>query len=382
MRARLASVRRRDLAVDVCLVVASMVVGVLFAWQLRGVVDSHMAVDLALGGVSCLALFARRRFPVAVAVVAVVLSAVALGAVGASLAATFSVAIRRQWPTVAWIGALGLVATLVNEWLYPPDIPWAAAALIGSMGTALAVGCGRLVLARRQLVAELTERARRAEADQQERLLAARRQERMSLAHEMHDVLAHRMSLLSVHAGALEFSPGASQEEITRAAGVIRSGAHQMLVDLRAIIGLLREERADDETAPPQPALTELGYLIDESRAAGARVSFSFQVVDAEDAPTMTARTIYRIVQEGLTNARKHAPGQPVAVAVSGQAGRGVSVEIHQPLADGQGAEIPGAGLGIIGLFERVTLAGGRLEHGPRRTGEYELRAWLPWETA
>lgn len=374
----MADVRRRDLAVDVGLAAVSMVLGL--QW---GRVDSHSTIDLVLGGVACLALFARRRWPVAVAVFAVGLSAVVLAAAGAALAAMFSVAIRRRWPTAAWIGALGIGTAMINAWLYPPDMPWAAAALIGSMGTALAIGCGRLVLARRELVAELTARARRAEADQQERILAARRQERMSLAHEMHDVLAHRMSLLSVHAGALEFSPGASREEITRAAGVIRSGAHQMLVDLRAIIGLLREEPADDETAPPQPALAELGELIDESRAAGAHISFSFQVVDVEDAPTMTARTAYRIVQEGLTNARKHAPGRPVAVTVSGQAGKGVSVEIHQPLTGGQGAaEIPGAGLGIIGLSERVTLAGGHLEHGPKRSGEYRLSAWLPWEAA
>jgi signal transduction histidine kinase len=97
------------------------------------------------------------------------------------------------------------------------------------------------------------------------------------------------------------------------------------------------------------------------------------------DVPTSVGRNAYRVVQEGLTNARKHAPGCTVAVSVSGSPGDGLSVEVRNPLpVGGTGSEIPGAGTGIVGLTERVTLAGGKLEHG-RAGDEWRLRAWLPW---
>jgi signal transduction histidine kinase len=93
-------------------------------------------------------------------------------------------------------------------------------------------------------------------------------------------------------------------------------------------------------------------------------------------------RSAYRIVQEGLTNARKHAPGCTVDVAVAGAAGDGLTIEVRNPLPVGVAlAEIPGAGTGIVGLTERVALAGGRLEHGAA-DGQWRLRAWLPWPAA
>ncbi len=136
---------------------------------------------------------------------------------------------------------------------------------------------GMFVRARRQLVHSLRERARRAEAEQQLRVEQARHHERERIAREMHDVLAHRISLLSLHAGALEFRPDAPAVEVAKAAGVIRDSAHQALQDLREVIGVLRggRRRGGRDAGPPaadpgRPA----GSWWTESRQAGMRVGW------------------------------------------------------------------------------------------------------------
>jgi signal transduction histidine kinase len=194
----------------------------------------------------------------------------------------------------------------------------------------------------------------------------------------MHDVLGHRLSLLSVHAGALEFRPDAPAEEVARAAKVIRESAHQALQDLREIVGVLRAPVGE----LPQPTLVDLPQLVAESARAQMQVDLRTEVHDP--VPESTGRTAYRIVQEALTNARKHAPGTAVQVRLSGTPGQGLTVEVHNaaPATDpGQEAAATSAplGQGLIGLAERVTLADGRLEHGPTADGGWRLSAWLPW---
>jgi signal transduction histidine kinase len=206
----------------------------------------------------------------------------------------------------------------------------------------------------------------------------AREAERRRIAREMHDVLAHRLSLLSVHAGALEFRPDAPAEEVAEAARVIRESARAALEDLRGVIGVLREDGGDSLTEPPQPTLADLAALIEESRAAGMRITDRIEIGDA--APSAAAgRTTYRIVQEGLTNARKHAPGAAVTLTVQSPDGE-LEVEVRSlaPVAVAAEPSLPGAGTGLIGLAERVTLAGGELEHGVDRDGSFVLRARLP----
>lgn len=245
---------------------------------------------------------------------------------------------------------------------------------------AAVVAWGMFVRARRQLVLSLRDRAERAEAEQHLRVDQARRQERARIAREMHDVLAHRISLLSLHAGALEFRPDAPPDEVARAAGVIRTSAHEALQDLRAVIGVLRESRDGEAPERPQPTLADLPGLIAESRDAGMHVTY--EIGDLAAVPDGTGRSAYRIVQEALTNARKHARGAAVDVAVSGDPESGLTIEVGNRLPVGAAArpEIPGAGTGIVGLTERASLAGGRLEHGRTAEGDYRLWAWLPWD--
>jgi signal transduction histidine kinase len=118
--------------------------------------------------------------------------------------------------------------------------------------------------------------------------------------------------------------------------------------------------------------------LVAESREAGMSVTYQQEAKDADTLPAVTGRTAYRIVQEGLTNARKHAPDTEITVAVSGRPGEGLTVTVTNPLPGSPGTMIPGAGQGLIGLGERAQLAGGQLEHGPRGDS-FVLRARLPW---
>jgi signal transduction histidine kinase len=245
---------------------------------------------------------------------------------------------------------------------------------------AAVVGWAMFIRSQRELMLSLRERTRQAESERDLRMSQARAQERTRIAREMHDVLAHRLSLLSLHAGALEVHPDAPREEITRAAGVVRASAHHALDDLRQVIDVLRAEPAASEKQRPQPTIGDVADLVGESRDAGTVVAFE-QRVDATSLPVATGRTVYRIVQEGLTNARKHAAGAAVQATIGGAPGDGLTVEVvsRRPLAQLGQPEIPGAGAGLIGLAERIDLAGGRLEHGRTDVGDYRLWAWLPW---
>jgi len=226
-----------------------------------------------------------------------------------------------------------------------------------------------LASARRGLQA-LRERTERVEVQ-------TREAERQRIAREMHDVLAHRLSLLSVHAGALEFRPDAPAAEVGEAAGVIRRSAHAALEELREVIGVLRHEGGDGSLEPPQPTLADIPGLVEESRTAGMSVELELAVT-GEPFPAALGRTAYRIVQEGLTNARKHAPGAAVGVSLAGT-GESLTVEVrsHPPVGV-TAAVVPGGGAGLVGLAERVTLAGGALEHGVGAAGAFVLRARLP----
>jgi signal transduction histidine kinase len=367
----------RDWLVDLtAFLIAVVFGGALFAF----VADAEnppewlMALDFVAGFAACCGLWVRRRWPVGLALAIGPLTLFSSMAGVASCIALFTVAVHRPTRTVLWIAALYLAAVPVYTLLRPTDDSFWVSAVVGVLITAGLIAWGMFVRARRQLVYSLRDRAQRAEAEQELRIAQARRMERDRIAREMHDVL----SLVSLHAGALEYSGASSPEDVSRAAGVIRGAAHQALDDLREVIGVLRED-GEPGAAPerPQPTIADLGALLEESREAGVRVRGDLEV--AEGVPTSVGRNAYRVVQEGLTNARKHAPGCAVDVAVAGAPGDGLTIEVRNPLPVGAlVAQIPGAGTGIVGLTERVALGSGRLEHGPR-DGAWRLWAWLPW---
>lgn len=342
---------------------------------------SHAAatLDQLLGALACAAVWLRRRWPLGLAVATVPLGLLSDTAGGACMIAVFTLAVHRPFRYVAWLGGVNLALVPITYRLRPDaDLPYVVSVVLSVLLVASIIGWGLLVRSKRQLMFSLRDRARRAETEARLRAEQAQRLAREAIAREMHDVLAHRLTLLSVHAGALEFRPDAPREEVARAAGVIRESAHEALQDLREIIGVLRAGDQDD-TGRPQPTLAALDTLAAESREAGMKVVLDIRVTDPAAVPASVGRTAFRIAQEGLTNARKHAPGTEVTVTVTGGPGEGLVVTVRNPAPDGEVPPVPGSGQGLIGLTERATLAGGRLEHGPREDGAFLVRAWLPW---
>jgi len=285
----------------------------------------------------------------------------------------------------------------------------------------------------------LRERAVRAETEAALRTEQARQHAREEIAREMHDVLAHRLSLLSMHAGALEYAPGAPPEQLAEAVGVIRHSATRALEDLQDVLKVLRAPVVGDHTEPPQPTHVDVAQLIEESRAAGVELHLRQRLDDPATMSPALARTAYRLLQEALTNHRKHAPGAPVTLTLEGGPETGLTIQVTNPLQGvapagpvresvrdsvresvrdsardpGQGPTqgsvpnsvpnslpnsvpgpaagpapnplpgpapkpLPGSGQGLIGMRERVDLAGGRMRHRTTPT-DFHLDVWLPW---
>jgi signal transduction histidine kinase len=377
----------RDWVVDVVLFLGALGIGVLGlseTWSDHN--DVMVVLDVVAGVAVCLALWIRRRRPVGVAVAAAAVAAFSAMAGGAVIVAVFNAAVRASRRALLGIVALSLVSLTIFPLLYPSVGSLLGQVLFGILLLAVAVGWGLFTRARRELIRSLRDRAERLESEQRLRVVQAREAERRRIAREMHDVLAHRLSLLSVHAGALEFRPDASPEEVAEAAGVIRATAQTALQELRDVIGVLRDEAEESTLQPPQPTLAQLPALVEESRAVGMRIDLRIDVPVGEEMPAAVGRTAYRIVQEGLTNARKHAPAAAVEVSVSSNQDPALIVRVLNrravgvPAATGsRAASVEGSGSGLVGLAERVSLAGGELKHGPDEHGDFVLIAILPW---
>ncbi|MEV4103268.1 histidine kinase [Nonomuraea sp. NPDC049649] len=363
----------RDWIVDIVIFLLACGITLATALEIHGPTPL-VAAEQVVGVLSCLAVWLRRRWPVGLAVVTTVASGYFEMVGGAALVALFTVAVHRPFKISGTIALTGLIVVVPFYFLRSDvDLGGPTYALLSLAVVLSTLAWGIVIRARRQLIWSLRQRAETAAEE-------AKRLERERIAREMHDVLAHRLSMLSLHAGALEFRPDAPADEIARAAGAIRSSAHLALQDLREVIGVLRHPDAPGDVPDrPQPTLADLPALVAECEQAGMDVRLSMEVGEAPEKP---GRNLYRIVQEALTNARKHAGGAPVSVTVTGGPGEGLEAEVRNGLPAGSrlhGVQIPGAGAGLIGLTERAELAGGRLEHGPTPQGEYVVRAWLPW---
>jgi signal transduction histidine kinase len=342
-----------------------------------------LPTDLVLGAGSVVAMQFRRRWPVAVTVLTSAATAVSASANGAWVVCQASLATRRRWPEILPTAALGVVTALVYNAVQPgQDLSWYWTLVFCTLMTGVVVAVGMYVGARRDLVASLRDRAERAEREQEMQVISAQAGERTRIAREMHDVLAHRMSLVALHAGALAYRTDLGPADMRGAAAIIQANSQRALADLREILGLLRDtERGIDATEHrPQPTLDDLGTLLDDERAAGARITLRSGVEDVEALPTSVGRNAYRILQEGLTNARKHAPHAAVTVELAGRPGTGLDLSVRNPVPVGGDRPCDGSGFGLVGLAERAAASHGRFEHGLTPDGEFVVRAWLPWD--
>jgi signal transduction histidine kinase len=359
------------------LAIAGAAWGELAVWQWKND-RAWFAVDLALGLVTLTLVYWRRRWPVTVALLTNAVTIVSASAGGPATLALVSLATRRRWSEIIPVSILTLVVGFAFVRINPvDDEPWQVTIPIIVALVAVTVGWGMYIGSRRELLATLRERAETAESEQAARLAQARTAERTRIAREMHDVLAHRISMVTMHAGALSYRDDLTPEQVRETAGIIQENSHQALTELRQVLGVLREDPGDAEPERPQPSAVDLPGLVEEARAAGMKVDDRLGSVDT--IPDPLGRAAYRVVQEGLTNARKHAPDTLVTVELSGGPGDGLTITLRNPIRIGAPLDVPDSGLGLVGLSERAALVGGRLQHGVTSDREFKLTVWLPW---
>ncbi|WP_340682255.1 histidine kinase [Amycolatopsis coloradensis] len=341
-------------------------------------VDWMITGDPLIALACLIALLWRRRFPVVITIAVILASTVSVLAGGASLLALCSLATRRRPAETAVAAVLSVVTAVLTADLYPQREapgPWWLLISLPTLMVGIVVAVGAAIGARREEVRSLRERVESAEREQAARAAEARIMERHRIAREMHDVLAHRVSLVAMQAGVLGHRPDLPADQVAELARGIADGSHQALEELRDVLGVLRA--SPDEVEPPQPSLADLPALVADARALGLDVSLTTTI--SGEPPDAIARTVYRVVQEGLTNAGKHAPSAKVAVTVEGEAGDGVRATIRDSGAARAIAGPPASGFGLLGLSERVGLAGGELDHHAEPGGGFVLAARLPW---
>ncbi|MEI8409721.1 MULTISPECIES: sensor histidine kinase [unclassified Kribbella] len=362
-----------------CAVVAAGVVGELSGMrgQTDGVINTRDVAALAIALVAILTRRVRpRRTLVATAVAAAVLLVVTEVEQPALFAAmvivTFTMASstdRRSAVLLAGPIAVGLYfvdAFVSTGSAWSPQ----SAALVAWMG--MATAAGDAVRSRRAYVAAVEERARRAEQTREEE--AARRvvQERVRIARELHDVVAHHIAVINVQAGAASHILHRQPEQADRALTHIRAACGTVLAELASIVGILREADDPDPTTEPVRGLARLTDMLDALAAAGLTVERK-QLGEARELPAVVDLAAYRILQEALTNAHKYGTGTAcLTITYTTDA---VTLDVVNSIA----AHIPtGSGYGILGMKERAATAGGTLDAHARPDGPFTVHAELP----
>jgi signal transduction histidine kinase len=343
-------------------------------------------VVLGLALLGCAALAVRRRwpFPVLAVTTATVLGAAPITASTKltaipGIVALYTVAAHRDWP--AWLaagalaGSVGVVAELIGG-----TSP--AATMNGLIWVVAPVAIGVAVRNRRQYVAAIEERARQAEATMQDETRRRVAEERIRIARELHDVLAHTIAVISIQSGVAAHLIHRQPAKAQQALWHINDASHAALAELRTTIGVLRDD--DEPTAPtrPLPDLSQLEELVEQVRATGLTVRTHLSG-DLNRMPAEVGLVGYRVLQEALTNVLKHAHAGTVEVTATAD-GRALHLDVRD---DGIGTDLPantdppaGTGHGRIGMRERVHAIGGVLQDGPARPG-YRVRAVIPLTT-
>lgn len=284
-----------------------------------------------------------------------------------SIAVLAVVVARVDRPVLLWVVAISTVPVLT---LVDPDNRVPVLLLLGALAIV-----GDLIRRNRLSRHALAAQAELSEREQERRAVL---EERTRIARELHDVVAHHMSLIAVQAETAPYRltdvPAPAAAEFV----AIAASARDALTDMRRLLGVLRSETTGPQTAP-QPDLTDLGAMVDAARRAGLPVTLDAELVDDDRVPAPVGLAAYRIVQEGLANAVRHAAGAAVRVTVrTNPSGLGVRVENSpadvRPTADG------GSGHGLTGMRERATSLGGTFTAGPLPDGGYAVAAELPYD--
>ncbi|MCJ0978012.1 histidine kinase [Rhodococcus sp. ARC_M12] len=370
--------RHRERAWDVAAIAFALLLVLSVTVGTEEMTTTRTAVSIVVGVLGAVLLWWRRRWPIEIAVALAVCAVLTDAVGGAELVAVFTVASRKSWRVTAAVVVLHVLAPVIWARVWDDGQSILYIATLSLAFLSIPAAWGIVVKSRREVIDSLRERAERAESESNLRAETVRGLERERIAREMHDALAHRISLVSLHAGALEVRPDVGAQEVEALASTIRSNAHGALEDLREILGVLRS--GDVGSARPQPGVADIAELIEDSEKAGTRVTFVDEMPANIVLPASTSRTVHRVIQEGLTNARKHAPGLPVQCGIA-TLGSEIRVWLENGLSAEKFVAVPGSRSGMIGLTERIELAGGRIEYGIARRSVgvvYRLEAWLP----
>ncbi|MBQ1093296.1 sensor histidine kinase [Streptomyces sp. B93] len=346
----------------------------------------------------CLVIALRRRMPERMLVLAAVVGVAQLVLDVATLPADFAMLVivytvaanGARWASrFALVGGLCAAPAAQLRWPQEEASPLAnlALAILQTVPFALAWVLGDSIRTRRAYFAQLEERAARLEREREAQAKVAVAAERARIARELHDVVAHNVSVMVVQADGAAYVLDAAPDQAKKALETISSTGRQALAEMRRLLGVLRTgEHQESGEYVPQPDVQQIEDLVEQCRGAGLPVDFKIEGTP-RPLPSGVELTAYRIVQEALTNTRKH--GGPNAGAsvrlVYFDDGLGLLVEDdgkgapHELYEDG-GAD--GSGHGLIGMRERVGMVGGTLDAGPRPGGGFRISALLPLRTA
>ena len=275
-----------------------------------------------------------------------------------------------------------VIVLLAAQPFAPSHTPWDAT-LAEALAVVAAWGAGEMLRSRRQSVATQAAAAEQVKVLSQRDMLA---RERASIARELHDVVAHHVSMIAVRAGTAPYAIAGLPEPGQEAFAEIAREARTALTELRVVLGVLRDPAKASE-ATPQPRLGDIEALLERVRGAGTDVSWSV-TGEARVLPASVELCGYRVVQEAVTNAGRHAPGSQVTVTMAYEPG-GLAVRVANTAAAGAGPPGaagpraapeagPGTGFGLVGLRERVAMLGGQITTGPSAGGGFEVWALLP----
>ncbi|BCL20988.1 sensor histidine kinase [Streptomyces tuirus] len=411
--------RRRSAVFDASLAVVSALEcaleGIPFARDAGIPVPAGVVFGLLAGSV----LLVRRRWPIAVVLVSIAITPAEMGFLMGVVGLYTLAAAELPRRIIGSLAGMSLVGTLIvtfvktrqdmsrgdldiGDWFVP------FAAITMSLGfTAPPVLLGLYVGARRRLMESLRERADSLERELQllaeraeERAEWARGEERTRIAREMHDVVAHRVSLMVVHAAALQAVARKDPEKAVRNAALVGDMGRQALTELREMLGVLRSgagERREPAASVPLaavgvaaaaaasraaddegPCLAELEELVGQSAAAGMVVALSVEG-DVRSYAPLVEQTAYRVVQEALTNVHKHAAGAKTYVRVAHRVSEiAMQVENEPPEEAASSAGLPSGGNGLVGMRERVLALGGVFVSGPTDAGGFRVSAVIP----
>ncbi len=355
-------------------------------------------LSLTLMVLAAAVLVLRRRSPMAVLAVTVVLSLVEFvtgdpraPVAMAVVVALYTVASTTDRP-VTWRIALLTMVVLTGVAMLVGPLPWYAQENLGLFAwTGMAAAAGDAVRSRRAFVDAIRERADRAERTREEEARRRVAEERLRIARDLHDVVAHHIALVNVQAGVAAHVMDKRPDQAKEALAHVREASRSALDELRATLGLLRQSGDPEAPTEPAPGLDRLDELAGTFRNAGLTVEVA-RTDHGTGLPAAVDLAAYRVIQEALTNVRKHAgPAAKAEVSVvrvgpnveitvlddgtgtpAGRADDGARAE------GGNGAGDGGGGHGLLGMRERVTALGGACTAGPRYGGGFRVHAILP----